>query len=634
MPEVIGAFGFALFAGLVACGIGGVVFPHSLPGLSSASTLAIRAMLGFGVIGTVAMLVGWGVGWQWLPFLTVLLIVVAVLGWRRTGLPSVREVPPGVFAVCVLLLFLRLPAGLAPSDSNDWDTLSHQLAMARIWLNSGGIEYIPFMPHSNVPGLVNILYIFGLWAGDQYAAKMLTVLFLGLGALTVAGIAGARYGKMAAAWAALAVLASPVLLWEAGTGYVDIPHGLWAALAVLAFAWVYADDEQQSARPWLLLGGLFMGFALGSKYTALPIAIILLVCLFFLVLRRGLLLKPALLAITLATLVALPWYVRNVVNTGNPFYPFLYSVFDGRNWSDENAAAFRAEQSQFGIGVEPGGRVDPSALGGSITGLALQPDRQINRASPFGATGAVFLLAPLLWAFSGRARRFELVLLLVLLLSLVAWFFMTQQSRYLSGLIFVSSVLAGGVMTLRYRALAIAAIALQVAWCFTLFAYFNRDELAAQISVSMGDMTREEYLSARFDFWPGVQAINSLEEGAKVALYDEVRGFYLKRDYFWANPQHSTMIPYETLSGGEELVKHLRRLGVTHVYIHLSPVVLGVERANRLAAAFTDTSAPIEGEERFRQLLIEAVRHGELRLLSSQITSSGRLVSLLYIVPR
>lgn len=596
--------------------------------------LAVRAVLGFGAIGSVTMLVGWVGGFERLPILAVVLIAVAAIGWRRSGLPKVADTVPIVAVVCAALLLLRVPAALAPSDANDWDTLSHQLAMARIWLDSGRLDYIPFMPHSNVPGAVNMLYLWGLWAGDQSAAKMLTVLFLALAALAVAAIGGARYGRAAAAWAGVATLASPVLLWEAGTAYVDIPHGVWTALAVLAFASAYATDEDQDAKPWLLLGGWVMGFALASKYVALPIAGVLLVGMLWLAVRRRALVRQVVVAIALATLVALPWYARNAVNTGNPFYPFLYSVFDGRNWSDENAAAFRAEQSQFGIGVRPGGGVNPAALGGAITGLALQPDRQINRASPFGATGAVFLLAPLLWAFSGRGRRFERTLLLVLLLSLVAWFFMTQQSRYLTGLVLVSSVLAGGAVTLRYRPLMITAISLQVVWCFALSGYVNPDDLAAQVAVSTGEVTREEYLSVRFDFWPGVQAINSLDDGAKVALYDEVRGFYLTHDYFWANPQHSTMIPYESIGSGAELVERLRAQGTTHVYVHLSPVILGAERAARLSLAFTDPAAPIEEEERFRRLLIEAVREGELTLLSTQSTGSGRIAGILYTIPR
>lgn len=621
---------FACVAAAVACGVGSVLFPGAVPGLSQGSLLAVRAMLGLGAIGTVTMLVGWTGGFDHLPVVAVVFVAVAAGGWRRIGLPRVLDAWPLATLVCAALLLMRLPAALAPSDSNDWDTLSHQLAIARIWLDSGQLEYISFMPHSNVPGLVNMLYVWGLWAGDQYAAKMLTILFLALAALVVAAIAGARYGKAAAAWAAAVTVSSPVLLWEAGTAYVDIAHGLWTALAVLAFASAYACDGDADAKPWLVLGGWAMGFALASKYVALPTAGILLVALLWLAARRRALAKLIAAVILLATLIALPWYARNSINTGNPFYPFLYSVFDGRNWSTENAAAFRAEQSQFGIGVQPGGAVNPAAFGGAITGLALQPHRQTNRRSPFGATGAVFLLAPLLWAFSGSCRRFEHTLLLVLLLSLLAWFFMTQQSRYLAGPVMVSAVLAGGVMTLSYRVLIGTAIALQVAWCFILFGFFNREELASQVAVATGNLTREEYLSSRFDFWPGVQAINSLEEGSKVALYDEVRGFYLRRDYFWANPQHSTMVAYETLSSGADLVERLRALGATHVYIHLSPVILGVERANRLSLALADPTKPIEDEERFRRLLIEAVRNGDLHLVSTQMTGSGRIAGYLY----
>jgi hypothetical protein len=50
-----------------------------------------------------------------------------------------------------------------------------------------------------------------------------------------------------------------------------------------------------------------------------------------------------------ALLVASPWLVRNAVNTGNPTYPLLYRVFDGRNWTPQQDAKFekahRTEES-------------------------------------------------------------------------------------------------------------------------------------------------------------------------------------------------------------------------------------------------------------------------------------------------
>ena len=54
--------------------------------------------------------------------------------------------------------------------------------------------------------------------------------------------------------------------------------------------------------------------------------------------------KPIILLAAICILVALPWYLRNWIWTGNPFYPFL---FGGTYWD-----AFRAMQlSGAGTGI-------------------------------------------------------------------------------------------------------------------------------------------------------------------------------------------------------------------------------------------------------------------------------------------
>ena len=53
--------------------------------------------------------------------------------------------------------------------------------------------------------------------------------------------------------------------------------------------------------------------------------------------------------------------------------------------------------------------------------------------------------------------------------------------------------------------------------------------------------------------------------GAKIALYSEPRGFYLDREYVWADPGHSRLIEYEKVYSGDDLLAQFSRLGITHV---------------------------------------------------------------------
>jgi hypothetical protein len=614
---------------LVAAGVGGWFFPDALRSLGRTGAFCLSAMLGYGAVGTLSLLLFLCFGTKSTPPVLAILVLAAfgwvrlVRAWKNADFRWLSLLPAALIA---FLALLRVPAALSPSGSGDWDTLSHQLAMAKIWLEDGQISYISFMPHSNVPATVNLLYVWGLKFGGQYSAKILTVIFLCLASLGLGSIAANRYGRIAGGVTALTIAATPVLLWEAGTAYVDIPHGLWLAFGVMALGLAWEAEEEDAAK-WLLLSGVSLGFALGSKYTAIPAAGMLLVALVVLAYRRRMA-KVAWVAALACVLFAAPWYVRNYANTGNPVYPFLYSIFDGKNWSAQNEEAWKAEQTRFGIGVGPERNLNWTALPGSVTALALQPDRHINGGSPFGAVGPVFVLCFFLWLAMGRRAPLENLTWWIVAGALVLWFASSQQSRYLSGELMAVAVLGGGLAVSRARIAVLVAVGALTLWSLLLFGYLNRVELTSQVGVMLGTLSEEEYLAQNFDAWDGVQLMNSLTDGDKVALYDEVRGFYLKIPYLWANPQHSTLIPYDRLTSGAELAAALRDLGCTYVWVNTSQVVFGPERADRWRRELEDPNAPVEESEPFRRLILDAVRSGAFEL------RSGSRGGLLYkIVP-
>jgi hypothetical protein len=90
-----------------------------------------------------------------------------------------------------------------------------------------------------------------------------------------------------------------------------------------------------------------------------------------------------------------------------------------------------------------------------------------------------------------------------------------------------------------------------------------------QLDVALGTVKQDAYLTKALPIYRGATEINQLPEGSRVALYDEVFGYYLDRDYFWANPGHSMLIPYERMQSANDYVAALQELGFTHVYVSL-----------------------------------------------------------------
>jgi hypothetical protein len=347
--------------------------------------------------------------------------------------------------------------------------------------------------------------------------------------------------------------------------------------------------------------------------------------------QTGQYLKSAVLMGLLAVAIACPWYIKNVLNTGNPVYPFFYSVLGGKNWSAPQAAEYTTEQQSFGVGTQAGHH-DITQIGHAILGLAYQPGRYINPAArfgggvPLGSIGVVLLCAMMAWALSGKSKGFELVNLAAVGVSLFLWFYLSQQSRYIVTLAIPLSILLGGaVVRLRAGPILAGIAALQALYSIGLqFGYRTKD----QISVALGMQSAAEYLSPKVGFYDAAQYINmNVPKTGRVALYDEVFGDFLDVPYYWANPGHSNEIPYDNMRDGHDYAVAMRKMGFTHVYANMSPSIRTPEDTQAWVAAMGLNGQPPvpfspemqakynlgSFEQRFVPLITDAVLRGELR---------------------
>jgi hypothetical protein len=220
-------------------------------------------------------------------------------------------------------------------------------------------------------------------------------------------------------------------------------------------------------------------------------------------------------------------------------------------------------------------------------------------------------LAALLWAFSGRITRFEGAVLAVVGVSFLLWFGLSQQARYITALMVPLSVLAaGGVARLAVGKLLAGAIALQAAVSLALTnatlvspASPNPERPTIKpLQVALGQVTPEEYLAQNLAFFEPAGRLNAQARTGKVALFDEVFGFYLDVPYFWANPGHTTELGYDTMTNGGDLVEALRKLGISHVYLNIGiyPSADPGYQRWRAAMGLDGPAQPFSPEERAR----------------------------------
>ena len=678
-------------------GVGTALVRRLVAGLDPAAVFGIGGMVGLGVAGWLTLFIGlcpdgliWGV---WV------VVAVACAGawlqytakaWRTLRVARPKDLEWAWVAGLAVPSLLALVGVLAPSDSLDWDSLSYHLAVPKLWLQAGRIEYIPFIHHSNFPFVVDNLYIWGLTWGGEQGAKAFSLAFLLFGLCAVFGLGRQLYGRVAGMWASLAFATIPVVMWESGTGYIDVAHGLFAGLgaALVAMgvtkAWSAKSDKSDlsvapkpsmSSKPatphnpanldnpddprssdwplpgWVLLGAVLLGFAVGSKYTGLQALAAVAATVFVagaLSRRPAGGLKTAATVALVAVAIGCPWYVKNAVVTGNPVFPFFYERFGGRNWDQRRADIYRREQDSFGVGRTERG-LDASQVGHAILGLAYQPGRYINpgqqqgQGFPQGALGAAIFCGALAWMFSGRGRRVEGTLLGFVGISFLMWFALSQQSRYVVNLAPPLCLLLGGAVARLGAGPVVAAIAvLQAAYSVVLVRSAVTDH---QLPVVVGKVSRDAYLQQKVQFYAAAQVIDDLAKDGKVALYDETFGFLLDVPYFWANPGHCTIIPYDSLSDGRAYAAEMKREGFTHIYVNFWGTWDPQDEDRWLQAAGLEGPVrPYSPDERkritdnwetkWRVLLAEAVAAGAIRLPAIEPSGSGEPRALLFDVPR
>jgi hypothetical protein len=135
-----------------------------------------------------------------------------------------------------------------------------------------------------------------------------------------------------------------------------------------------------------------------------------------------------------------------------------------------------------------------------------------------------------------------------------------------------------------------------------------------------GKVTPDEYQSRNIAFYVPAKSINQLGPNVKVALYDELFGFLLDVPYWWGNPGHSTRIPYDSMSNGEDFVREMRKLGFTHAYLNLraqDPALSAKLVASLQGQPLdedTHNQLMANWQVKFLPLIVDAVATGHLRV--------------------
>jgi hypothetical protein len=526
-------------------------------------------ILAYGVLalGLLGLLQTWA--------LLLWLLAAAIFAWRELSelvsrLPSwvARQAQAlgesagaekAVLVVGGIILGSSLLQALAPPWG--YDALMYHLLGPRHFLQEGRILLLPETWQANGPFTIEMLYALGLALGSDTFAKLLHLVCAVCLVLATFGF-GRRYLGQAGGWLAAALLLGvPVFPSWAIAAYADMAWAFYELLALYALMlWKEKDHPRL-----LAIAAMMMGWAMGSKYLALGGLAVL--GLWILWQGRHIGLSKAFTSVAtfgiVCSLVALPWYVKTLVQAGNPIYPFL---FGGPGWDTERLRILMAYMRSFGVGRH-------------LFDFLLLPWNLYARNTEFGTLGAAFevpgLLVPLaaLYPIGSRCRTMNDVAGITGL-HFVVWAVGSQQTRFLLPILPALALLSAGSGIFLMRRLqnrwkgstAVGYLIIGVALLATLVFQVILFAMVQPPKVILGQQSKQEFLRHSLVNFRALETIQdrlSTEERA-LMMWDG-QGYYCDERCVPDADQSNWTRLIEPESEPEDVASRLRTDGITHL---------------------------------------------------------------------
>jgi len=506
-----------------------------------------------------------------------------------------------LFAILLAFFCMEVVLNLIPPISRD--ALIHHLAVPKLWLKHGGIYEIPWANYAYYPMNIDLLYVLCLYFKNDIAPKFIHLAFgLGTG-LIIYLYLKPKYSRNWGLLGAVIFITTPIVVWLSTTAYVDLGMTFFITASVMSFI-RWRDDDYKNIK-WLLLSGLAMGIAVGSKYNALIAAFILNMILMLSVVwdkhKQTAALWYGILFFVITAFTASPWYLKNYLQTGNPFYPLFGGFFKSLHYHPIVEATSRqtiekSQQISFF-------KMREVMYGESFWETLLIPIRMFfqgkdNSYQYFqGALNPVLIIfSPFIFLNKRYGKdKFCFVIFTVFFIAM-AFFLTAKQVRYILPVLPCLAVLA--VMEIknildylgekpRLSSLRLGAQIKSVARIFVLasvavllifnFIYLkNRIETINPFPYVLGKETREDFLKHHLLHYDAVEYINRFlpDDAVVFTMFLGRRGYYLNRNYknepsFGMNTLRQMV---NNSDNEKRFKKYVRSMGVTHILMRVDLV--------------------------------------------------------------
>jgi len=551
------------------------------PAKSDVQALAlIRFAVGLTFVAVVAVLIGsmasvpaegrvWYLG-------TAAVVIVTAARWLVRDERIANDRSPRYrlgFARTALAVLLWLVAlGPALAYPTGWDELVYHHELPRRWLVNGWLSIEPDLPYSGFPSLGEILFWVIAPIEGTIAPRLLMFCCWTTGLLSLYRLLRRRLRAEAAFVLVLGFAASSAVLLVSANCYVEC----LILMDVAAMLVILEDRRFMVSQPWrtTMILGVLAGGAAAVKLTGLCVVLLPVAW----VLSRGLfggavrwrLSQVLALYLVVVVGIALPFYLRPWLQTGNPFYPYY------EQWFTTDVARIETSRYHHAIGSAFGVQGWVGLFGGPLLLAILE-------SAYDGGFGWQFLIVLGLAALSVRNKSGQTrwrVLVAPALVSCVGfyafWVLTSQQARFAIPFVLMANILAAmGLRQVRGNARRVVLGLVLLATTFSL-PWRNAGYYLGSWLVATGAITATSYVDESTDhkYVPLVGAVAELTPtNAKLLLLFEHRGFYLPRERAIGTPffQSAMFTSVEQSSEGVAFMAELAKVRVTHVVLSQKP---------------------------------------------------------------
>lgn len=550
---------------LAACGMGALILRIARIGadLGPWERPALQFALGQSAVSIVTLMLG-RMGLL-SPLAVRALLAIAALGW---AIAKVREIrrrlrsparAAGRLGVTLALgaitgLWIAILSLAAMTPTIEYDALSYHLLGPKEYFLNHRITFLEHNVYTSMPFQVEMghlagMYVLNDWRSGALAGQLLIALSAPATAVLVAATARRRATPFAGAAAGFIYLSTPWVARVSTYPFVEGPLCLYHAALVWSAVRAFERDED-SRVGFDFVMGLCAGGAFACKYPALVSAGAPLLCLSCFRSAKVRSLKPIIAATAGALLIAGPWLIKNVMDTGNPVYPLAYQQFGGTAWDAALDQKWRQAH-----GPRPG---SPALFALSLADFLGRSDWQ---------SSAYVLLAPLAWLIPAVRRFASFVALAIVWIFLTWWLLTHRLERFWLPALPPAAVLAGiGADALRIRGGRIAALVV-LSSSLALNVIIGVTEL----TIPHGWTTPLRVLQAKVQ-GTFSEPLNRLEaetpKDARVLVIGQASLFYLNRDVAYNTAFSRDRL--ESIARGRtprEIGAELKRLKIDFIYV-------------------------------------------------------------------